>query len=204
MGPPGVGKGTQAVFLAKTYGWEHISTGRLLREAVRKKTKLGLQTQTYMNKGLLVPDDLMISLVEEVLKQGFILDGFPRTVPQASALDLLIKRKKLVYQVVLLNLNEEELIKRLTGRRVAPKSGRVYHLHFSPPKKEGLCDETGEKLIQREDDKLEIVRTRLKSYFAEQSLLTNYYNEKGLIREISAEGSPEDVRKRLEDFLKKS
>lgn len=206
MGPPGVGKGTQAVFLAKKYGLEHISTGNLLREAVSRKTKLGLQAQGYMNQGLLVPDDLMIALVEEVLSpKGFILDGFPRTIPQAEALDSLMEKKGLVLdQVVLLTLDEEELIKRLTGRRVAPKSGRVYHLYFSPPKKEGLCDETGEKLVQREDDKLEIVRPRLKRYFVEQSPLTEYYGKKGLIREISAEGSPEEVRVRLEELLKKN
>lgn len=205
MGPPGVGKGTQAVFLAEKYGLEHISTGNLLREAVKRKTKLGLQAQGYMNRGLLVPDDLMIALVEEVLSsKGFILDGFPRTVPQAEALDSLMKKKGLVLdQVVLLTLDEEELVKRLTGRRVAPKSGRVYHLYFSPPGREGLCDETGEKLVQREDDKLEIVRPRLKRYFVEQSPLTEYYKKKGLIRGISAEGSPEEVRERLEELLKK-
>ncbi len=206
MGPPGVGKGTQAIFLAKKYGLEHISTGNLLREAVSQKTKLGLQAQEYMNQGLLVPDDLMISLVEEVLSsKGCILDGFPRTVPQAKALDLLMARKDLALnQVVLLTLDEEELVKRLTGRRVALKSGRVYHLYFSPPKKEGICDETGENLIQREDDKLEIVRPRLKRYFVEQSSLTEYYKDKGLIREISAKGSPEEVRERLEELFKKS
>lgn len=205
MGPPGVGKGTQAVFLSEKYGLEHISTGNLLREAVRQKTKLGLQAQNYMNQGLLVPDNLMIALVEEVFQKGFILDGFPRTVPQAEALDSLVKRKGLALdQVILLTLDEEELVKRLTGRRVAPKSGRVYHLYFSPPKKEGVCDETGEPLIQREDDKLEIVRPRLQRYFVEQSPLTAYYKEKGLIREISAEGSPEEVRQRLEECLKKN
>lgn len=206
MGPPGVGKGTQAVFLTKKYGLEHISTGNLLREAVRKKTKLGLQAQGYMQKGLLVPDDLIIALVEEVLSpKGFVLDGFPRTVPQAEALDSLVKAKSLILDaVVLLTLEEEELIKRLTGRRVALKSGRVYHLYFSPPKREGFCDETGEKLIQREDDKPDIVRARLKSYFEEQSPLTKHYKEKGLIQEISAQGSPEDVRQRLEELFKKS
>ena len=206
MGPPGVGKGTQAVFLSKNSGLQHISTGQLLREAVSHKTKLGLQAQGYMNQGLLVPDDLIISLVEEVLSsKGFILDGFPRTVPQAVALDSLMERKSLVLkQVVLLTLDEEELIKRLTGRRVALKSGRVYHLYFSPPKKEGICDETGEKLIQREDDKLEIVRSRLQRYFVEQSPLTEYYMDKDLIQEIAAKGSPEEVRERLEGLFKKS
>lgn len=205
MGPPGVGKGTQAVFLTKKYGLKHISTGHLLREAVRKKTKLGVQAQEYMDQGQLVPDDLMIALVEEVFSKGFVLDGFPRTVPQAEALDSLMKKKNLVLdQVVLLTLEEEELIKRLTGRRMAPQSGRVYHIYFSPPKREGLCDETGEKLIQREDDKLDIVRARLKSYFVQQSLLKEYYEGKGLIQEISAQGSPEDVRDRLEEFLKKN
>ena len=206
MGPPGVGKGTQAVFLARKHALEHISTGNLLREAVSKKTKLGLQAQDYMNQGLLVPDDLMIAFVEEVFSlKGFILDGFPRTVPQAEALDSLMTRKGVALnQVVLLTLDEEELIKRLTGRRVALKSGRVYHLYFSPPKKEGLCDETGETLVQREDDKLEIVRPRLKRYFVEQSPLTEYYKEKGLIQEISAEGSPEEVRERLEELLNKN
>lgn len=206
MGPPGVGKGTQAVFFAKKYDLEHISTGNLLREAVGQKTELGLQAEAYMNQGLLVPDDLMISLVEEVLSsQGFILDGFPRTVAQAVALDSLMKRKDLALnQVILFTLEEEKLIKRLTGRRVAPKSGRVYHLYFSPPKREGFCDETGEKLIQREDDKLEVVRPRLKRYFIEQSPLTKYYKEKGLVREVSAQGSPEEVKGRLAELFKKN
>ncbi len=204
MGPPGVGKGTQAVFLAEKHHLQHVSTGNLLREAVRRKTKLGLQAQEYMVQGLLAPDSLMISLVEEVFSRGCILDGFPRTVPQAEALDLLMKKKGVVLdQAVLLTLDDEELVKRLTGRRVALKSGRVYHLHFSPPKKEGVCDETGENLVQREDDKLEIVRPRLKRYFLEQRPLTEYYANKGLIREVSAKGSPEEVRVRLEELFKK-
>ena len=201
-----LGKERRLFFCQKTLACSILVRVNLLREAVSHKTKLGLQAQEYMNQGLLVPDDLIISLVEEVLSsKGFILDGFPRTVPQAVALDSLMERKSLVLkQVVLLTLDEEELIKRLTGRRVALKSGRVYHLYFSPPKKEGICDETGEKLIQREDDKLEIVRSRLQRYFVEQSPLTEYYKGKGLIQEIAAKGSPEEVRERLEGLFKKS
>ena len=206
MGAPGVGKGTQAEWMAKEYGLKHISTGNLLRSAVRGKTPLGLQAQDYMNKGQLVPDSVMNALVEEVLdSSGFILDGFPRTVAQAQALDSLAQKRNLkIHKVFLLVLEEEELIQRVSGRRVALQSGRVYHTVFSPPQKKGFCDETGEPLIQREDDKPEVVRARLRNYFSQQEPLTEYYKEQGLVQEVSAQGSPQEVRSRIEEILKKN
>ena len=210
MGAPGVGKGTQAGFIAQKYGLQHLSTGFLLRKAVSHHSPLGIEAQKYMNQGLLVPDGIMIDLVEDVLKlahpesQGFILDGFPRTVLQAQALDRMLKNNQIkLHSVLMFTLPEEELIQRATGRRVAINSGRVYHMNFRPPQKAGICDKTGEKLVQREDDKEEVVRARLKEYCSKQELLTKYYQDKGMLSEISAVGSMEEVRDRLEEWIKK-
>ncbi len=210
MGAPGVGKGTQADFVAQQYGLQHVSTGDLLRKAVSHQSPLGIQAGKYMNQGLLVPDGVMIDLVEDVLKpahqksQGFILDGFPRTVPQAESLDKMLEASQIqLHNVVIFVLPEEELVKRVTGRRVALRSGRIYHLNFRPSQKEGICDETGEKLVQREDDKEEVVRERLREYESKQESLTQYYKNKRILTEISASGSMKEVRDRLEDWLKK-
>ena len=208
MGAPAVGKGTQAESIAQKYDLRHISTGDLLREAANNNSPLGIESQKYMNQGLLVPDGIMIDLVEDVLRggdfTGFILDGFPRTVPQAQALHRMLQNHQIkLHGVVMLTLHEEELIQRVTGRRIAVKSGRVYHKDFRPPKKEGICDETGEKLIQREDDKEGVVRARLREYWSQQKSLIEYYQDQGILSEISASGNVKEVRERLEDWLKK-
>ena len=203
MGPPGVGKGTQASFIAQKYGLKHISTGNLLREAVRKNSRLGVKVKGFLDGGKLVPDPLMIDLIHEELRglKGFILDGFPRTLAQAEALDNLLKKKEMALDIVVVFvLSDEELVRRAAGRRIAPKSGRVYHVLFSPPKKEGFCDETGEELLQREDDKEDVVRERLKVYGKEP--LAKYYEDQGLVKKLSAQGSPEQVRDRLEELFK--
>ena len=208
MGAPGVGKGTQAEFISKMNHLTHISTGHLLRKSIVHQSPLGMKAQKYMNQGLLVPDEIMIDLVEDVLKpqknKGFILDGFPRTIPQAHSLDEMLKKLEVQLDVVVMfTLSTEELTRRATGRRVAPKSGKVYHIDFRPPTKEGICDESGEKLVQREDDKEEVVRARLQEYESRQEPLTQYYKEKGILKEISASGDVKEVRDRLEEWLKK-
>lgn len=203
IGAPGIGKGTQAVLICKKMNLQHISTGKILRQAIQQKTSLGFKAEKYMNKGQLVPNDLIVNLVEEVLdKSGFVLDGFPRTLIQAQALDQLLKRKNIqLNQVFLFTLKERELIKRITGRRVAPVSGQVYHVDFNPPKRKDFCDLTGERLIQRDDDREESVRTRLKTYFKQQKSVTDFYAQKKIIQEVSAEGSPEQVYQRLLQLL---
>ena len=207
MGPPGAGKGTQAELVCGKIQFRHISTGNILREAIQKKTALGLKAESYMNQGRLVPDPLIVDLVEEVLSgsscRGFVLDGFPRTIPQAGALDHLLKKRQVkLMGVFLFLLDHGEIIKRITGRRLALRSGQVYHIDFRPPKKEGVCDLTGEKLIQREDDKITAVKIRLASYLEQQKGVTQYYRDKNLIKEISAEGSPQEVNQRLLKYLK--
>lgn len=201
MGPPGVGKGTQALEIAKVKNLKHISTGSILRESMDKKHPIGLQTKEYMNKGALVPDDLMIDLVEDILsrsKKGFILDGFPRTLKQAEALDKILSDNGMsLDQVFVFQLDKESLVYRMTGRRMAPVSGRIYHTEYFPPKKQGFCDETGEKLEQREDDKEGVVRLRLDDYHKLHNPLIDYYKEKGLVQEIQADGNREDVTEKL-------
>ena len=201
MGPPGVGKGTQAELLCKKFHLQHLSTGHILRSSVEKKTSLGLKAKEYMNQGRLVPDSLMIQIVEEALpSKDFILDGFPRTIPQAEALDQLLMKKNIsLTRIFLLVLPEKELIKRITGRRCAPTSGRVYHIDFNPPKKKGICDESGEKLIQREDDQEAAVRIRLKTNEDQQQKLNEYYGLR--IQSISAEGNVQSIHQRLLDFI---
>ena len=209
MGAPGVGKGTQAEFVSQKYSLTHISTGHLLRKAISHQSPLGMKAKTYMNQGLLVPDDIMIDLVEDVLKpqkdKGFILDGFPRTLLQAQSLDEMLDQLGGITldMVVMFTLPEEELVRRATGRRIAPQSGKVYHIDFRPPLKEGICDESGEKLVQRDDDKEEVVRARLQEYESKQKPLTQYYKERGIIKEISASGDMKEVRDRLEEWFKK-
>ena len=209
MGAPGAGKGTQAEIFSKKMNLCHISTGEVLRKAVREKTNLGLKVQNYISRGQLVPDHLMMDLIEEVFnkgpldqKQGFILDGFPRTSAQAQGLsDLMEKKNITLSKALLLTLPADELMSRITGRRIAPSSGRVYHIDFRPPKKAGICDQTGEKLIQREDDQPAAVQSRLTAFLSEQKPLTKYYKEQGLFCEVSAEGRPSEVSSRILKIL---
>jgi len=199
LGPPGAGKGTQAQALASEWGVPHVATGDMLREAVAAKTTLGLEAKRHMDSGGLVPDDVVIGLVGERLAQpdakaGVVLDGFPRTVAQAEALDALFARTGLsLDRVVFFDVSRGELLRRLTGRRVCRACGRTFHLVSAPPKVAGKCDACGGELYQRVDDSEATVGTRLDVYQKQTSPLLDYYRGKKLLSEIAGEGSVADV-----------
>ena len=199
LGPPGAGKGTQAQALAIEWGVPHVATGDMLREAVAAKTTLGLEAKRHMDSGGLVPDDVVIGLVGERLAQpdakaGVVLDGFPRTVAQAEALDALFARTGLsLDRVVFFDVSRGELLRRLTGRRVCRACGRTFHLVSAPPKVAGTCDACGGELYQRVDDSEATVGTRLDVYQKQTSPLLDYYRGKKLLSEIAGEGSVADV-----------
>jgi adenylate kinase len=203
LGPPGAGKGTQAAKLSTYLGVPRISTGDILRHNVAENTDLGKKAKAYMDSGGLVPDDLVIKMVERRLKEpdakkGFILDGFPRTIAQAEALSKLTK----VEAVVNFFLEPEELIKRNTGRRVCPKDDTVYHILTNPPKKPGICDRCGTPLIIRADDKEEVVRKRIETYEKQTAPLIKYYRDRGLLRDAYASGLIEEIFQRTIEALK--
>jgi adenylate kinase len=194
LGPPGAGKGTIAAKVKEHYSIPHISTGDLFREAIANKTELGLKVKAILASGNLVPDQLTIDMVKERLKRpdmagGFILDGFPRTTGQADALKEITN----IYKVLNFVLSEEKVIERLSGRRIAPASGRVYHIKYNPPKVDNVCDESGEELVQRPDDKPEAIRNRLRVYSRQTEPLIEYYKAEGLLTDIDASPSPEEV-----------
>ena len=199
FGPPGAGKGTQAKRLVQELSVPHLSTGDILREAVRQGTPLGQQAKPLMESGQLVPDALVIGLVEERLsrddaKKGFVLDGFPRTIPQAEALEkALVGMGRKVDAVISLEVPDEEIVSRLAGRRSCPNCGAVYHVVSTPPKVEGICDACGKGLIQREDDKPEKVLERLRVYGQQTSPLKARYQAQGLLRAIPGVGSPDGI-----------
>ncbi len=200
LGPPGAGKGTQSQLLKERDSFIQISTGDLLREAVKNQTLLGLKAKEYMNEGKLVPDELIISLIEEKLKEyeesNIIFDGFPRTIPQAESLNKLLKDfNKGINAVILFKIEDEEVIKRLSGRRVCPNCGAVYHIIYNPPKNNEVCDKCGTKLIQRDDDKEEVIKKRLEVYHQQTKPLIDYYKDK--ILEIDATDEPENVYKKI-------
>lgn len=196
LGPPGAGKGTQSALLMERLSFIQISTGDLLREAVKNQTPLGLQAKSYMNEGKLVPDELIVGLIEEKLEEfsqsNIIFDGFPRTLNQAKALDeLLPKKGRALNRVILFEINDEELIRRLSGRRVCQNCGAVYHVMYNPPREEGVCDKCGGTLIQREDDREEVIRNRLSVYHSQTAPLIDYYREK--LVSIDATGDRESI-----------
>ena len=199
FGPPGAGKGTQAERLQGDFQLPYIATGDMLRENVREETELGKEAKKYMDAGDLVPDDVIVAMVAERLRQedardGFILDGFPRTTEQAQALDKqLDEMGRRITAVLLLDVPDEELERRLSGRRVCVKNGHNYHVEFDPPKREGVCDQDGSRLIQRDDDKPEVVRNRLTTYHDKTKPLIGYYDEKGLLRRIDGTRPPTEV-----------
>ncbi len=204
LGPPGAGKGTQAKKLAEDKGFVHISTGDILRDAVRKGTPLGKKAKEYMERGELVPDDLMVALIEEVFPEGrgVVIDGFPRTVPQAEALDrMLSKRGIRVDRAVLFDISDEEVITRLTGRRSCPNCGAVYHMKFNPPRRDEVCNRCGTKLLQREDDREEVVRRRLKVYREQTAPLVDYYRSKGILITLDASRPIEEVYQDLKRLV---
>ena len=190
FGPPGAGKGTQAARLQDDFQLPFISTGDMLRANVKQETTLGRQAKAYMDAGDLVPDDLIVAMAGERLQDddaedGFILDGFPRTLDQAAALDKqLSELARRVTAVLLIDVPDEEVIRRLSGRRVCVKSGHNYHVEFDPPKHEGVCDQDGSRLIQRDDDKPDVIENRLHVYHEQTEPLVAYYDDQGLLRRI--------------------
>ncbi len=208
LGAPGAGKGTQAANLARELNLVHIATGDLFRQALEQKTELGLQAKAYMEKGALVPDELTIKMVRERLsapdcQRGAILDGFPRNLPQAEALDMALARQgKRIDKVVYIKVAEEELLKRLSGRWICRNCQTPYHAVDSPPKVWGKCDKCGGKLYQRPDDTPETVRKRLQVYFVETAPLIEYYTKTGKMLEVDGEGSIGEVGSRIVSALK--
>ena len=206
LGAPGAGKGTQAKKLSEKYGIPKISTGDILREAMQKGTVLGLKAKSYMDSGQLVPDDVVIGIVEEKLKdkdcvKGWILDGFPRTLQQAQALDrILTGIRTSIGHVLNFEVDEEKIIKRISGRRSCESCQSAYHIYFNLPKKDGVCDSCGGRLIQRNDDKEETVRERLKVYREKTQPLVNYYSERSLLKKIEADDDIENVFTRICSF----
>lgn len=204
LGPPGAGKGTQAEYIVKRYNIPHISTGDIFRENIKNNTELGKKAKSYMDKGLLVPDDLVIALVEDRLnkddaKEGFLLDGFPRTVAQAVSLDsILDKNDDKLTKVINISVNPEILIERAVGRRVCKTCGMTYHVKFNPPKEEGVCDKDGTKLIQRDDDTEETVKTRISVYFDQTAPLIDYYRAQNLLIDIDG---AKDIDKVFDDIV---
>ncbi len=199
LGPPGAGKGTQAQRMAERSRIPQISTGDILRAAVKEITPLGIKAKEFMDQGQLVPDEIVIGIIEERLKAkdcdpGFILDGFPRTIPQAEALEpILTKIGKKIDHVINIEVDPEELVRRLTGRRTCKNCGAMFHLLFQPSKKEGICDRCGGTLYQRSDDKEETIRTRLKEYEKQTAPLIQYYREKKALRSIQGMGGPDQI-----------
>jgi adenylate kinase len=190
FGPPGAGKGTQADRLRVDFQLPFISTGDMLRANVKDETELGKQAKGYMDAGELVPDELIVAMAAERLQEGdaqdgFILDGFPRTLDQAAALEKqLSDLGRRVTAALLLDVPDEEVIRRLSGRRVCVKSGHNYHVEFDPPKHEGVCDQDGSRLVQRDDDKPEVIENRLRVYHDQTEPLVKHYDEQGLMRRI--------------------
>jgi len=199
LGPPGAGKGTQAERLRGDFQLPFISTGDMLRANVKDGTDLGREAQRYMDAGELVPDDVIVAMAAERLqhedaRDGFILDGFPRTLAQAKSLDKqLTELGRRVTAALLIDVPDEEVIRRLSGRRVCVKAGHNYHVEFDPPKREGICDQDGSRLIQRDDDKPEVIRNRLRVYHEQTEPLITYYDEQGVMRRIDGTRSSVEV-----------
>ena len=204
LGPPGAGKGTQADLLSERLQIPHISTGDILRDEVQGKQDLGIKAKKLMDKGELLPDDLMLDIVRERIgekdcEKGFILDGFPRSVPQARGLDGMPGCQNL--EVISLSVPMDDVVRRLSQRRTCRKCGTMFHLAFSPPKVEGICDRCGGALYQRGDDKEGVIQTRIKVYRSETEPLLAFYREKNVLREIDGTGSTQEVFERVVEDL---
>jgi adenylate kinase len=203
LGAPGAGKGTQAKILVEKYGIPQISTGDLLRAAVAAGTALGKEAKSYMDKGELVPDSVVLGMVEERLKQddckkGYILDGFPRNTKQAEALDKMLSSLNMSLTAALsVDVPFDDLMKRLTGRRTCKACGQMYNVYFNPPKKEGVCDKCGGELFQRDDDREETIKKRLEVYNAQTAPLIDYYGKKGILKSVAGTGSIDDIFKKV-------
>lgn len=208
LGAPGVGKGTQADRVTAQFGWPKISTGDLLREAVRNKTALGVEAKKCMDEGKLVPDRVVIGMVRTKLSEpscsgGFILDGFPRTVPQAEELNGILAEKGVALdRAINFRVSRQDIVKRLSGRRSCPKCQSVFHVDFAAPKVDGICDRCGEALVQRSDDKPETIEARLKVYDEQTAPLIAYYQQKHALTDLDGAGDMGDVYGRLLQVLR--
>jgi len=207
LGPPGSGKGTQGERLNEDLRLPYYATGDILRGAVRDETELGRTAKEYMDRGDLVPDEVIVGVIAERIdsseaRDGFILDGFPRTTPQAEALDAKLgELGRSVTAVLLIDVTDEEVVRRLGGRRTCEENGHVFHVEFEPPKQEGVCDIDGSRLIVREDDKPEVIRKRLETYHEKTEPLVSYYDSRSVLRRIAGEEPPEEVAEKVRRTL---
>jgi adenylate kinase len=207
LGPPGSGKGTQGVRLQEDFRLPYYATGDILRAAVRDETELGKSAKQFMNNGDLVPDEVIIGVIIERLEDaeaadGFILDGFPRTMPQAEALDTELNQlDRALTAALLIEVSEEEVVRRLGGRRTCAKNGHVFHVDFDPPKEPDVCDIDGSRLTVREDDKPDVIRHRLEQYHEKTEPLIDYYEGKNLLRRIDGAQAPDEVGDRIRALL---
>lgn len=207
LGAPGAGKGTQAALISEKYNIPHISTGDIFRANIRNGTELGRKAKAYIESGALVPDELTCDLVvdrigKEDCKNGYILDGFPRTIPQANALDeALEKMNTSIDYAIDVEVPDESIVKRMGGRRACLNCGAVYHIVYNPPKKDGICDECGQRLIQRDDDKPETVQKRLDVYHAQTQPLIDYYKEKNILHSVDGTQEMDHVFRDIQEFL---
>ena len=207
LGPPGAGKGTHAEILSKKYQSPHLATGQIFRQHIQEKTNLGVKAKDIIEKGGLVPDQLVNEMMFEEMARlgdsnGFILDGFPRTIGQAQALDQFLKGQKSGLDVVLnFDTTQGMIIERLSGRRICPKCGGNYHLRNIPPKKEGIWDKCGEKLIQRKDDQPDTIQNRLKTYDKETKPLIDYYSKQGLLKDVPGDHDIPELQSELKSLF---
>ena len=208
LGPPGSGKGTQGERLQEDFRLPYYATGDILRAAVKDGTEVGKQAKEYMGRGDLVPDEVIIGVIAERLQgeeasDGFILDGFPRTVPQAEALDAKMSElRRQITGVLLIDVPEEEILRRLGGRRTCEENpSHIYHVEFDPPKQEGVCDIDGAKLIVRDDDKPDVIKNRLATYREKTEPLVDYYDERGILNHVDGEQSPDEVEERINGII---
>ena len=207
LGPPGSGKGTQGERLNEDLRLPYYATGDILRGAVRDETALGRTAKEYMDRGDLVPDEVIVGVIAERIdsseaRDGFILDGFPRTTPQAEALDAKLgELGRTVTAVVLIDVADDEVVRRLGGRRTCEANGHVFHVEFEPPKQEGVCDIDGSPLIVRDDDKPEVIRKRLETYHEKTEPLVSYYDSRSVLRRIAGEAPPEEVAEEIRRTL---
>jgi adenylate kinase len=208
LGPPGSGKGTQGERLQEDFRLPYYATGDILRAAVKEGTEVGKRAKEYMDRGDLVPDQVIIGVIAERIQgeeaaDGFILDGFPRTVPQAEALDTKMSElRREITAVLLIDVPEEEVVRRLGGRRTCEENpSHIYHVEFDPPKEEGVCDIDGAKLIVRDDDKPEVIKNRLAQYDEKTEPLIDYYDERGILNHVDGKQSPDEVEERIHGII---
>lgn len=207
LGPPGSGKGTQAKRIQSEKGIPQLSTGDMLRSAIQAGTELGRKAKSLMDQGSLVPDEVVVGLIKERTllpdcKPGFILDGFPRTIPQAEALDRLFQETgRTIDRAVLFQMDDSELVARLSGRRTCVKCGSMFHIYSQPTQKEGICDKCGAQVVQRDDDQIEVIQKRLKVYHSQTEPLVGYYEAKGKLARINASQTPSKVEASLKQLI---